>query len=220
MASATGTYWQIAIDNQTWTLPEDLLLVDSAFFRDRARKISRKDGEGIRLVYFDLSNFDPEIFEMFVEFVKTGKYTSTDDLHDEGRIRNSVRAWVLGDFLKAANFRNCAIKEFHEIYFSDLKAPDKVVPVVTPALIDYIMSRTKPDTMLQRLLYRVCAFYWEDTKVVQVDEEKWFDLFDKHTRFSNKLLKGLNDVVQARANVGGFSQYLEVEESESDEEKK
>jgi hypothetical protein len=136
---------------KTWTLPKALLAHHAGYFRRTERF---REGEQNKVTF---ESFEPEIFELFVEFVYFGHYSNTDKLEDPARIRDSARAWVLGDYLDAVAFKNFAMKSLHKIYFpADTKIPKSIVG---PKLIDYCCAMATVNSKLYQFFIAVLVVY-------------------------------------------------------------
>ncbi|KAI8937047.1 hypothetical protein NX059_006266 [Plenodomus lindquistii] len=73
----------------TWTLSTALLLHHSGYFRRACRPDTFREGKERKVT---LTDFEPAIFDLFVEFMLYGKYTSHDDLSDQTKVRDSAKA--------------------------------------------------------------------------------------------------------------------------------
>jgi hypothetical protein len=64
-----------------------------------------------------LQDFDLDVFTYFVESIYYRSCDYRDDLKDRSKIRGSAKAWVLGDYLDATEFKNLAMRNLHDACF-------------------------------------------------------------------------------------------------------
>jgi hypothetical protein len=192
-------------EEKTWMFPKALLAHHAGYFR-RADRF--KEGEENKVT---LESFDPEIFELFVEFIYFGRYSYRDDLQDVTRIRDSAKAWVLGDYLDAVEFKNFAMKNLHSIYFP----PDNQMPksTVGPELVEYCCSNSPVTSHLHALFKDILITYWHDIVIIhyrQETREKWNTIWDEHRDFRNDVLYYTNQEPEHRSEARkSVESYLE-----------
>jgi hypothetical protein len=179
---------------RTWTIPKSLLAHHAGYFRRTDRF---KEGEQNKVTF---ESFEPEIFELFVEFMYFGRYSYCDDLQDATRIRDSAKAWVMGDYLDAVGFKNFALKNLHGIYFP----PDNQAPrsTVGPELIDYCCAMSPVNSSLYNLISDVLIVFWDDCNVViynDTNNKQWDEIWDEHRKFRNSILYYTNQTKSGRA---------------------
>jgi hypothetical protein len=181
-------------EQKSWTIPKALLSHHSGYFM-RLRNF--KEGEEGAVV---LQDFDPDVFGFFVEFIYYGRYSYEDDLDDRNRIRDSTKAWVIGDYLDATEFKNFAIRNLYEIYFPPGSTKPRVG--VGANAIDYVCKHSTVGSPLYTLhldfaitWFHLPGFFdysWEN-------RPKWNELWDEHPAFRNELLYYLNQMEHKRA---------------------
>jgi hypothetical protein len=116
-----------------------------------------------------LTEAESDIFELFVQFMYFGEYVSTDDLKDHTRIRDTAKAWVMGDFLDAIEFKNYSMKELYNIYNFGQRGDS--ISGIGPQLIDFVCSRSLENSSLRKFFLDVCVAYWHRTEGIQYNEE-------------------------------------------------
>jgi hypothetical protein len=112
----------------TWHLPERLLCHHSGFFRKFCNSDCWKEAkEGCLL----LRDTDPDVFELFVEWMYTGTYTEQQyDITREPdrsyaksftiwREKACLDGWTLGNGLESPGFMNHAMTLIFKIYYED-----------------------------------------------------------------------------------------------------
>ncbi|KAH9871973.1 hypothetical protein J1614_006232 [Plenodomus biglobosus] len=69
-----------------WTLPQSLLMSRSGYFR---RIKDFREGTEMKV---ELADTEPQIFELFIQFLYCGKYIDKDNLNDHTKVRDSTKA--------------------------------------------------------------------------------------------------------------------------------
>jgi hypothetical protein len=167
---------------KSWTIAKALLAHYSGYFR---RTKNFKEGEQSKVI---LESFEPETFQLFVEFVYFGRYSYRDILSDKQRIRDSVKAWVLGDYLDAVEFKNFALKNLYDIYFP-VSGPPK--STIGPEVLDYCCAMTPVKSKLYTFFRNVLIVYWHDTDVIIYDadnRETWDNIWAENPEMRSDLL--------------------------------
>lgn len=180
-------------ERKSWTIPRALLSHYSGYF---TRLRSFKEGEEGTVVLHD---FDPDVFGLFVEFVYYGSCSYHDDLKDHSKIRDSARAWVLGDYLDATEFKNFAMRTLHDTYFPSGHADPKVG--ISANAVDYCCKHTTVDSPLHNLYLKFAIRWWHRRSLIDYSNEnrsEWNALWDKHASFRNSLLFWLNSREEQR----------------------
>jgi hypothetical protein len=131
----------------TWNLPYALLKHHSGYFRRMEKFQEGQEGS------VELQDQEPKIFGYFVEFLYFGHYTLLHGSCDVNGIRDDAKAWVLGDYLDAIDFKDCAIRNLYATYFPN--GYDYKVQIYATT-IDYCCSNSMPDSLL-RTFYRTVA---------------------------------------------------------------
>ncbi len=192
LLSLTGPALQVTVispdsdDEKSWTLPKALLFHNSGYFRRIGNFKEVSEGK------VTLTDFEPETFKLFVEFLYFGRYSYRDDLEDYNRIRDSAKAWVMGDYLHAVEFKNFAIKNLHEIYFPAIGPPRAVMG---PKMIEYCYANSYHYSPLCQLCMAFLIRNWhrEDRIVYQqTNREEWGKIWVKYPEFNEALLFGTN----------------------------
>lgn len=136
-----------------------------------------------------LDEFEPDVFNKFVEFMYFGRYTYKDDLNDSTRVREGAKTWVLGDYLDAVEFKNFSIRNLYEIYMPS--TPASVKAGIGPEMVGYCCSKTVSGSPLYRLVSRVLARYWHQDHVIRYqswDRELWEEVWEKYADLRNDVL--------------------------------
>lgn len=204
-------------DEKSWSLPKALLSHHSGFFQRACRLDSKTflEGEENKI---HLTEAESEIFELFVQFMYFGEYLSTDDLKDCTRIRDTARAWVMGDFLDAIEFKNYSMKELYSIYNPGLGGDP--IPGIGHQLIDFVCSRSLRDSPLWEFFHNVCVAYWHRIEVIQYDldtKKEWDAVWGRHESFRNELLYYTNQMEESRfAMIKDKEHYLKKTPTENE----
>tara|TARA_R110002003_G_scaffold121_5_gene10700 strand:+ start:37872 stop:38525 length:654 start_codon:yes stop_codon:yes gene_type:complete len=183
-------------DTSTWGLPKALLFRYSGYFQRATRPETSKESEDNKVT---LEDFEPEIFKLFIEFMYYGRYSYRDDLTDSFKVRDSAKAWVLGDYLDAVEFKNFAIRNLYDIYFPSDGSPKTSVG---PAAIQHCCSTTLATSRLYNLYCDFLVVYWHDSTIIQYSAEnqhEWEDIWDKHREFRNNVLYFTNQKPKVRS---------------------
>lgn len=174
-----------------------------------------KEGEEGAVV---LAEFEPDIFNLFVEFMYFGRYSYRDDLNDPMRIRDSAKTWILGDYLDAVEFKNFAMRKLYDIYLP--AGGGKPKAAITAFTVKYILERVLTGSPLETLYKHVLVKYYHDTLVVKnemKDVHSWNEVWDRFAVFRNDLLYFLNQGESARETmVGRVEEYMEKREATKD----
>ncbi len=140
-----------------------------------------------------LKDFEPDIFELFVDFIYFDQYTHSNDLPVQ--VWNATKACVLGDYLDASKFKRFSERQLHNnIYIP----ADGSIPKagITPSLIDYCCSNTRPNCSIQRIYLALLIRYWQTPAIVLYNKDTakdWAEVWNKHSEFLNALLLGLSN---------------------------
>ncbi|KAF1974701.1 hypothetical protein BU23DRAFT_635457 [Bimuria novae-zelandiae CBS 107.79] len=143
-------------ESRTWALPKALLLHHSGYFQRACSSDTFVEGQTNRV---SIKDFEPKTFEMFVEFIYFGRYTYKDDLTDHYRVRDSAKAWVLGDYLDAVEFKNFAMRNLYNMY---LPPGEETRPKtgIGHQMVDYCCSRASENSSLYGLIKDVLVVNW------------------------------------------------------------
>lgn len=149
----------------TWSLPKALLSRFSGYFRRACRPDAFIEGHSNKIV---VPEFDPDVFEMFIEFIYFGRYTYKDDLADLLRVRDSEKAWVLGDYLDVVEFKNFAICRLHTIYMAPGWLERRTI-AIGPEMVSYCCSKTASRSRLYLLIKAFLVQNWHRKDLVYND---------------------------------------------------
>lgn len=204
LIASTGT-------EKSWTLPKALLSHHSGYFQ-RTRRFMENER-----VQVTLESFEPEIFKLFVQFIYFGRYSYRDDLSDHTRIRDSAKAWVLGDYLDAVYLKNFAMHNLHEIYFPSNDQMPK--STVGPEAIDNCCAMTPTNSKLYNFFNDVLVVYWHSLDVINYTNANrgfWEEIWDEHPELRNDLLYYTNQSEvgrkQKRCDVEDYLEELKITE--------
>lgn len=179
-------------DSRTWGLPKALLTHHSGYFKRACRSDIFVEGQDNKV---EIRDFEPDTFDMFVEFMYYGRYMHKDDLENYFCVRPSAKAWVLGDYLDAVEFKDFAMHYLHEIYMptADDDEIDDNSPLtgIGPGMIGYCCSKTAPQSRLYRLVKAFLVQNWHDNQFIQYDytnREEWDSVWAQHPELVSDLL--------------------------------
>jgi hypothetical protein len=160
VTSATG-------ESLGWTLPKALLSHFSEYFK----RVSESGQFTSNRV--ELQDFEPETFKLFVEYIHYGRYTiKNDDLSDGTRIRPDAKAWVLGDYLQATDFKNFAMNNLHKIYMPEERYPKAAVG---PEMVLFCHCESSEGSALSRLIQAFLVQNWHNPRLVRFEELNAWD---------------------------------------------
>jgi hypothetical protein len=120
------------------------------------------------------------------------RYSDTDDLSDHSKVRDSARAWVLGDYLDAPEFKMFALKHLFDIH--GVSAHGRQSATINPETIDYVCSNSNESSEIYKLYQAVVAAGWSTRSFVKFDDKNkrlWNEVWDKHSGFRNNLFEML-----------------------------
>ncbi|KAF2445178.1 hypothetical protein P171DRAFT_341148, partial [Karstenula rhodostoma CBS 690.94] len=136
----------------------------------------------------DIYDFEPGTFEMFVEFMYFGRYTYKDDLTDHLRLRDSAKAWILGDYFDAVEFKNFAIRNLHDVYMSP-GSGGRPKTGIGPKMVDYCYSQTASGSPLSQLVLAFLVQNWHDSDIIHYDGGgSWELVWAQHPTLRDELL--------------------------------
>lgn len=190
-------------DNRTWCLSKTWLAHHSGLFKRFV------DGKATATQI--IIDNDPDIFTLFVEFMIRGQYTYRDDLTVHEGVRESAKAWVLGEYLDAPKFQNLAMRNLFNIYKGYTRSG------VGPESILYICENCESSSPLYRFYRDVTCTYWGNKDIV-VEEDSggvyivdWAIVFERYPDFRDDLLLGTRD---GGSHIKPFGQYRVPEEED------
>ena len=169
---------------RSWSLPQALLSHHSGYFMRAAHF-----REGTQMV--KLTNYEPRIFEMFVQFVYYGTYVDRDDLKDDTRVRDSAKAWVLGDYLDVPGLKQAAIDSLFKVHIP-IKLTKTAQSSFGPEAVRYCCENSAPSSSLYEFYLGAAAAYWRHKNIVRyndANQKDWDAIWDNFPDFRNKLLR-------------------------------
>ncbi|KAF2500044.1 hypothetical protein BU16DRAFT_522892 [Lophium mytilinum] len=213
-------------NTRTWFLYESLLCSYSDFFR-AALQGGFKEAKEKRVA---LPEEDPEVFELFVQWLFTGGYIfddeivtrdAIDDMIRDGEpyahasvLRKSAQAWVFGEKIRSSvDFKNYAMN-----YLYQMLLPKKVPLIfpIDPAQILLAFQHTADGSCLRRFFMdylleyvhlggRFCwDFDGEGWKSLSDEWKTLFDCKDLRDSFLNNLNAG-----NPESGIGKIGRYFE-----------
>jgi hypothetical protein len=131
---------------------------------------------------------------MFVEFAYYGQYKNQDDLKVHNKVRDSARAWILGDYLDAVQFKNYAMRQLYNIYFPGDGDGGSGHPAagIGPKTVEHCYGETPVGSHLRNLYLNFAERHWHTSyplmnyDVSTIDE--WNLVWDHYPEFRNDLL--------------------------------
>jgi len=201
-------------EEKSWTIPLALLVHHSGYF---LRLRNFQEGEKAAVV---LPDFELDVFRFFVEFMYYGRYSFVDDLNHQNRVRDSAKAWVLGDYLDATEFKNFAMQNLHDIYFPSGNARPKVG--IGADAISHCCRNTIAKSPLHNLYLKFTIRWFHDGDLINYTSKTraaWEALWEEHPAFRNSLLYYLNQCEADRAsfmeNLDEFMEKLTIKDEPS-----
>jgi hypothetical protein len=189
-------------------MPKALLNHHSGYF---IRLNNFKEGEENTVI---LQDFDFDVFAYFVESIYYGSCDYRDNLEDRSKIRGSAKAWVLGDYLDATEFKNLAMRNLHDAYFPSGRKDPKVD--ISANAIDFCCRNSPVDSPLQNLYLKLAIRWWHrivvDCSIANCSE--WSAIWDQYPSFRDDLRYWLNSKEEQRweyrDSIDGFLETLTV----------
>ncbi|KAF2655866.1 hypothetical protein K491DRAFT_577611, partial [Lophiostoma macrostomum CBS 122681] len=136
-----------------------------------------------------ITNTDSKTFGLLVQWIMFAYYEDHDDLTNHRIVRNSAKAWVLGDYLVAPGFKNYAMLQLYNIYHpKDGSAPKSGI---CPATIKHCCSHSPVNSPLRNLYFDIMLELFKDKTVVNYSDklrQEWDEVWELHRDFSNDLM--------------------------------
>jgi hypothetical protein len=195
-------------DKGTWSVPKALLSRSSGYFQRATRPGTFKESDENKVT---IQDFEPDTFQLFVEFIYYSRYSYHDNLNNNSKVRDSAKAWVLGDYLDAVEFKNFAIRTLYYIYFpSDCSKPKCGVG---PKAIEHCCTKATEESGLVALYLSVLVVYWGEPGFISYvgdSSDEWDAIWERHHGFRNNLLRGLSQEKEDRkAWQQGLAYYVD-----------
>lgn len=105
-------------------------------------------------------------------------------------IRESAKAWMLGEYLVAPAFQNVAMRNLHTTY----RGP-RPRSGIGADVIEYVCENCTEESPLYRFVQDITIAYWTNKSVVEDDsqaKEAWKKLLAKLPGFRDVLLERLS----------------------------
>lgn len=191
-----------------WDLHKSLLSYHSGYFQRASHPGTFKESEEDSV---SISDFEPATFKLFIEYMCYGTYIYRDNLQDHFKIGDSAKAWVLGDYLDAIEFKNFAMRNLYKIYLPEnMSAP---LSGIGPKAIEYCCSNTSTISPLTRFFKDVLTKYWYSTDVIKYgldSRSDWDAIWNSCPEFRNSLLFHTNQKSKGRSSTcKPIEDYLE-----------
>jgi hypothetical protein len=185
---------QMLLSEETsWTIPRALLNSRSGYFQRLDKFKEGKEGAA------KLPGFEPKVFGLFVQFLYYHNYSTVDVIESLFQTRIDTKAWVLGDYLDAPEFKDFAMHRLYFAYFP--KQPSQLQACISAEVIDYDCSNSASGSSLDKLFKSIAVRYWHDQGVVEITPENndaWNMKWDNYPDFRNYVLYLLNQTKDER----------------------
>ncbi|KAF2024749.1 hypothetical protein EK21DRAFT_22916, partial [Setomelanomma holmii] len=168
----------------TCLLPRALISHYSPKIRDECDRHS-EDDQALRIV---LSAVDPIIFELFVEWMYDGLYTSIGPNTASSILGVSLdaQAWVLWDTLQSTDFKNYAMDRIFYRYGTDFAT----LPI-TAAEVRYVCMHTAVGSRLRQIFFDLLAVHFSNTKRTEGSIAEWDEVMQEYSDLRMYLLMGI-----------------------------
>lgn len=169
-------------EEQKFAVHKEILRAHSPFFRSAVQQNWKEGQEGI----IRLPDDDPEVLELYEEWLYEGKIFSQDEqqVEDSDESDLLIKAFVFGEKIQDGRFRDAAIDCLIACLNSKDENRYKWFP--TEQGIDMVYEGTPPGSPLRRLMVDMHVYY---------GEESWFD-GETNTEFLVELARDLLNVRQ------------------------
>ena len=186
----------------TWSLPAALVTSHSLTLAE-ACKCPTTDGQQNRL---SLPEDNPDVFELFVDFMYYGSYATNCHTNLETLAAHSMdtQAWVLGDALKSTSFKNHAMGRLHA------GATEPFTWSVTPPTMVYVCKNTATGSRLRQFFFDYTCLHFSDSSRVTGDTELWDRVLLDHADFRSHLLQQFRKKTDERHAIHALEEYLEA----------
>lgn len=189
----------------TWTLPEALLSYHSRAVAEACRRPLREDLQ-TRITF---PAEDPNIFQLFVEFIYYGSYSNHQHSNADSTGPNLyAQAWVLGDTLRSSNFKNYAIGQIHAGIM------DITSLVVTPQDIAYICENNTPCSKICQFFFAYTSLHFSDSVRVTGAVEAWDRVLQEHAALRSYLIRRLRRGASQHQPTKELEMYIVIDEDE------
>lgn len=200
------------LNTRSWTISQALLCYHSSFF-SAATQGGFEEAVEKRVA---LTEVDPSVFELFVEFIYYGKSNQMrDEFQSEALLY--AQAWVLGGIIGAVRFKNHCIRRICEQCIPTASGFGIDGGYIEPETALYCFNNTTAESKLTALFQDAIICFWDNGEFIRAetkaDEEEWMALFEDHEAFKNKLLFALRQGTEDRSSVlKDVGSYFEIED--------
>ncbi|KAF9739889.1 hypothetical protein PMIN01_02524 [Paraphaeosphaeria minitans] len=163
-------------EEYTWCISKALLSHHSGYFQRACQSNTFIEGQANKIV---VPEFDPDVFKMF------------DDLSDHFRVRDSAKAWVLGDYLDAVEFKNFAIRHLYDLYIPPPGPGNRPKTGIDPEMVSYCCSKTASGSRLYRLVTAFLVQNWHRNNIVHYhrdNRQSWDQIWVGHRGIVSDML--------------------------------
>lgn len=195
---------------KTWYLHRGLLTKHTSFFRGALAPGHFAESLSNTVT---LPAHDNESFEVFVQWLYTfDSQTTREPLEDmQFTTINLIKAYCLGDMLRAPNFKNAIMSK---LYDAQLWHPSKTS--LTPNCLEYGFENSLPKCPLQRLLTDACACRIVNGTIDVAKDEQWRELFEGGGDFVTEVIMKVARGSKQPWTIGNLKlHYFEPPEKES-----
>jgi len=158
-----------------------------------------------------IPGFEPDTFNLFLQYMFYGRYTlhESDPLED-GPVLDTVKAWVLGDYLLAVDFQNYAMRCLYPLLLPDDGIKCQVC--IGPEIVNFCCSNCPPGSPLVELVSDFLIKYWHSGARIDYDSnnyEQWDTIWDENPAFRNNILCETSQTFNVRARAPqNIEEYL------------
>ncbi|KAL5391953.1 hypothetical protein PMIN02_006369 [Paraphaeosphaeria minitans] len=157
VGSNTATFGK----QETWCLPKDMISYHSLFFK-AACSHDFKEKDEHRII---LEHEDPRVFSLFVEWMIYNKCS----LSSSCMFNAHLKAWVLGDKLLSAAFKNHAMKRLYDAHQID----DSSTSFVTTSMVSFVCENTCEGAKLRQFYVDFVVTHFSNPYKVLGTIEEW-----------------------------------------------
>jgi hypothetical protein len=193
----------------TWSLPKELVSYYSIVLKEACER-PVQEGRETRIT---LPQDDPLIFELFVEYMYYGLYTTPLSLPTVNGIQSNIdaQAWVLGDSLRSVELKNAAMSRLHESYTINFVQKPKSV---TPEDVKYACTNSAVGSKLRQFFFDFVVTHFADSVHVAGTTEEWDEVLVEHADARSFLLRGFRMGNNQRQIIRYKEEYMETEQEE------
>lgn len=146
-----------------------------------------------------LTETDPAIFELFVEWIYYGCYTDPGQHSVINGVSVSIdaQAWILGDRLRAGKFKNYAMTR---LYTNAMYNPPEARPV-RPQDVEYACLHSDTGSKLRQFYFEYTAIHFTDPVRVEGSIDAWDTVLQNHADARIAMLHGYRLYNDARRDL-------------------